>query len=106
MSDLVLIQSVPPVAVLTLNRPERHNSLVPALLEQLLDALDQVGHSAGLRAVVLQANGRSFSTGGDLRGFQEHLAEITAYSQRLVNLLNQAILAMIALPVPARPGAR
>lgn len=100
MSDLVLIERQGPVATLTLNRPQRHNSLVPALLEQMLAGLDQVAGQTDIRAVVLQARGRSFSTGGDLQGFADHLSEITAYAQRLVGLLNQVLLAMIRLPQP------
>lgn len=93
------------VATLRLNRPERHNSLVPPLLEALLTALDSVGRDA--RAIVLTANGRSFSTGGDARGFVDHEQDITAYAERLVGLLNQAILALIDAPLPvvaAVPG--
>ncbi|MBE2223400.1 MAG: enoyl-CoA hydratase/isomerase family protein [Anaerolineae bacterium] len=88
------------VAVLTLNRPERHNSLVPELLEELLAALTAVATNPSIRAIVLQANGRSFSTGGDALGFVQHEHELETYSRRIVGLLNQVILALIDLPVP------
>ena len=100
MSDLVLVQQDGPVAILTLNRPQRHNSLVPALLEQMLARLDWVSRQAGIRAVVLAARGRSFSTGGDVQGFADHLSEIERYAERLVGLLNQVMLSMIRLPQP------
>jgi len=100
MDALVLTQREGPVALLTLNRPERHNSLVPELLTGLLAALDDLRGQADLRAVVLQANGRSFSTGGDMRAFYDHLPNIQAYASELVGLLNGAILSFIAFPVP------
>lgn len=100
MSELVLRQINGPVAVLTLNRPERHNSLVPALLAELLAHLTAVATDTDLRALVLQANGRSFSTGGDARGFVEHAADIAAYSAGIVGLLNKCLLALIDLPLP------
>jgi enoyl-CoA hydratase/carnithine racemase len=101
MEELVQIAWLGPVAVLTLNRPERHNSLVPELLEQLLACLAQVEAEPGVRAVVLQANGRSFSTGGDVAGFAAHLDDLGAYALHIVGLLNQAILSLINLSVPA-----
>ena len=100
VGELVLLERVGPVAVLTLSRAERHNSLVPGFLAEILEAIETAGAQPGVRAVVLQANGRSFSTGGDVRGFYEHLDDLEAYASETVGLLNQVILAMIALPVP------
>ncbi|MGP4024402.1 enoyl-CoA hydratase/isomerase family protein [Actinomadura sp. 3N407] len=58
------------VATITLDRPRRHNSLVPQLLTDLLTVIE--GLPDETRAVVLAAEGRSFSTGGDVRAFAEH----------------------------------
>jgi len=100
MKELVQSDRVGTVAILTLNRPERHNSLVPELLEELLAHLAQLEADPGIRAVILQANGRSFSTGGDLTGFAAHLDALEAYARQIVGLLNQAILALLQLPAP------
>jgi enoyl-CoA hydratase/carnithine racemase len=100
MNQLVLFERTESIAVLTLNRPERHNSLVPALLGELLAALDGVAADPRVRAVVLRANGRSFSTGGDVRGFHAHLGDLEAYASNIVGLLNKIILALVELPVP------
>ena len=100
MNSLVLMNRKGPIRTLTLNRPARHNSLVPALLLELLDRLASVQADSEARAVILQANGRSFSTGGDMRGFHEHLNDLGPYASEIVGLLNRVILAMVALPVP------
>lgn len=100
MNSYVLLDKKGPVATLTLNRSNRHNSLIPELLEQLLSALDEISDSPEMRVVILQANGRSFSTGGDLLEFYNHREEIAAYAMHLVSLLNNVILALIELPVP------
>lgn len=100
MNAPVLTEREGAIAFLTLNRPERHNSLAPELLTGLLVAIDGLRDRAELRAVVLQANGRSFSTGGDMRAFYEHLPDIQAYADDLVGLLNRTILALIAFPAP------
>lgn len=97
---LVLLEIREGVAKVTLNRPERHNSLIPELLENFLEIIEPLHEDRDLRALCLGAKGRSFSTGGDLRGFIEHIEEIGAYAERLVGLLNRVILSIVALPVP------
>jgi 2-(1,2-epoxy-1,2-dihydrophenyl)acetyl-CoA isomerase len=89
-----------PIATITLNRPERHNSLIPDLLRELLDAIETIKTNENARAVVLRANGKSFSTGGDVKAFYDHRDEIESYSNKIVGLLNDAILALINLPQP------
>jgi 2-(1,2-epoxy-1,2-dihydrophenyl)acetyl-CoA isomerase len=100
MDSLVLSDRIGSVATLTLNRPERHNSLVPALLREMIVALEAIRRDSSVRVMILQANGRSFSTGGDLRGFYEHMETIETYASTIVGLLNQTILTLIGLPVP------
>ncbi len=56
-----------PVAILTLNRPERRNALSRALLAQLRDVLDQVGVDLTIRVVVLTGAGGAFCSGMDLK---------------------------------------
>jgi enoyl-CoA hydratase/carnithine racemase len=100
MGRLVLFEIRDSIAILTLNRSERHNSLVPALLTELLARLEAVDGNSDVRVVVLQANGRSFSTGGDLGGFRTHLDDLETYAGEIVGLLNQVVLALVGLPLP------
>jgi len=100
MSNLILLETRDGIATLTLNRPERHNSLVPELLCEMLNALDGLSHQVELCAIVLQANGRSFSTGGDVQAFYDHRDNIGVYASEIVGLLNQVIVAMVRLPAP------
>lgn len=100
MVDMVVFTIEGSVARLTLNRPERHNSLVPELLRDMLSCLEDVRGDPQVRIVLLNASGRSFSTGGDIRGFYDHLQDLEAYSNEVVGLLNKVILEMMVLPVP------
>lgn len=96
---LVTLQRRGPVAIVSLDRPARHNALVPELLLDLLNAFgDDDCREAS--AVILRAEGRSFSTGGDLLGFHHHRDAIGDYSRRLVGLLNQVILTIFTHPCP------
>jgi 2-(1,2-epoxy-1,2-dihydrophenyl)acetyl-CoA isomerase len=97
---LVLVEWAGSIVILTLNRAERHNSLVPALLREMLEVLDRIEGDGAVRAVVLGANGPSFSTGGDLMGFYDRRHDLEAYAGSIVGLLNEVILAMVELPLP------
>lgn len=89
------------VARLTLNRPRRHNALVPDLLSALLDAVADLSGRDDLIAVVLGGAGRSFSIGGDVGGFHDvPRAHRRDYAAGLVGDLNRAILALMSLPCP------
>ncbi len=95
--SLVLLERTESIATLTLNRPERHNSLVPELLRELIGALTD---AADARALILQANGRSFSTGGDVRAFYDHRAEAETYAREVVGALNETIETLLRFPAP------
>lgn len=99
MSDIVLDRAGP-VAVLTLNRPQRHNSLTPPFLRAMTDALTATSGDDSVRVLLLQAAGPSFSTGGDALGFVENGDRAIDYANEIVGLLNRAILELIDLPMP------
>jgi 2-(1,2-epoxy-1,2-dihydrophenyl)acetyl-CoA isomerase len=101
MSDsLVLLRHEGAVSVISLNRAERSNSLVPELLTQLRATFLQVGEREATRAVVLTATGPTFSTGGDVQGFWDHRHALAAYASEIVGLLNEVMLTMLRLPQP------
>lgn len=54
------------VARITLTREEVHNAFNEVLIAELTAALDGIGQDERVRAVVLAAQGRSFSAGADL----------------------------------------
>ena len=53
-------------AHVTLDRPERHNAFDDTLIAELTDTFERLGEADDVRAVVLAANGESFSAGADL----------------------------------------
>lgn len=100
MSNLVLLDITESIAIITLNRAERHNSLIPDLLIDLSRILEMVDANQHIRSAVLRANGQSFSTGGDISGFAAHMNSIEDYAYKLVDLLNQVILQLFHLRIP------
>jgi enoyl-CoA hydratase/carnithine racemase len=65
MNDDVLLDIEDGVATVTLNRPDRLNTLAMPTIDQLVDALVEVGASDDVRVVVLAGNGRRFCAGAD-----------------------------------------
>ena len=55
------------IVTLRLNRPGQFNALSEALLAALQAQIDALAGDASLRCVVLEASGRAFSAGHDLR---------------------------------------
>ena len=73
MSDSLVIRSGPTngVATLTLNRAEKKNALSIALRDEVSDALDALAGDEAVKTVVITGAGDVFSSGFDLREFQQ-----------------------------------
>ncbi len=72
----LLIDDACGVRTLTLNRPDRLNTLTPSLCAALLDALRDCVRDPGVRAVVLAGAGRGFCAGFELSGGGEDADEL------------------------------
>jgi enoyl-CoA hydratase/carnithine racemase len=91
-TDLVAVATHGPVALLTLNRPEKLNALDYPLIDRLMAALDAAEEDDAVRAVVLTGAGeRAFSSGADIacfapsvrRGQASALREFVRRGQRM-----------------------
>lgn len=71
----------PPVAVVTLNRPEVRNALSPALMDDFHQALNEVESCADIAGVVVTGEGSAFSAGVDLTVLKK-LTEQSAQESR------------------------
>lgn len=99
--DLVLLEEDRNTGILTLNRPERHNSLTVEFLSALRRKLLILRDDTDIDAILLQANGHSFSTGGDVSQFYEKIDQgLKEYASTLLEELNEIILELLSFPVP------
>jgi len=62
----LLVAREGPVAVVTLNRPQRRNALSLELMRELILCLDEVSRDRDVRAIILAASGKVFCSGHDL----------------------------------------
>jgi enoyl-CoA hydratase/carnithine racemase len=56
------------VLTITLSRPERLNAVTPAMIDELLAALDHADADDDVRAVIFTGAGRAYCAGADLSG--------------------------------------
>lgn len=56
------------IAIVTLNRPEKLNSLTMVQLEELSQKANEFEQDDAVRAIIITATGKGFSTGADLSG--------------------------------------
>ena len=86
-----------PLAIVTLNRPQRRNALSLALMQELIAAFDQIGRSRETRAVVLRAAGKVFCSGHDVSEMTGR--DINDYRQ-IFNVCSELMLKIQAIPQP------
>ncbi|MEG8221834.1 enoyl-CoA hydratase-related protein [Sphingomonas sp. HH69] len=84
------------VARLTLATPEKRNVLSRALLAEIVGALDKV-EERGARLLILQAEGKVFSSGGDLADPMTHAGELGAL---LEDHYHPVLARLAGLPCP------
>jgi methylglutaconyl-CoA hydratase len=100
----LLIETSGSVTALTLDRPEVHNAFDEALIAALTAAFTEAAGDEKVRAVVLRANGKSFSAGADLNWMKRMAAfseaENLADARRLAELLR--VIDTCPKPVIAR----
>ncbi|MFW0785212.1 enoyl-CoA hydratase [Gordonia sp. CPCC 206044] len=104
-SELVLVDKPRPhIARITLNRPERMNSMAFDLILPLKSAIEEVRHDNSTRAVIVTGAGRGFCSGADQKaaGAIPHLQDLTAptVALRLMEALDEVILALRRLHQP------
>lgn len=66
MEKAVLFEVQNNIAIITLNRPDRRNSINRELLAGLYDAIDEVSRNDEIKAAIITGNGKSFCSGIDL----------------------------------------
>jgi enoyl-CoA hydratase len=73
------------VALLTLNRPDKGNGVVPEMARDLTAALGELEEDFSVRALVLTGAGRHFSAGADLFALHDYLQKELSTKQEPFN---------------------
>jgi 2-(1,2-epoxy-1,2-dihydrophenyl)acetyl-CoA isomerase len=66
--EAILYETRGPVAIITLNKPERLNAIGGAVREEVHAAVEAAHHDDAVRAAIITGAGRGFCSGADLSG--------------------------------------
>ena len=64
------------IGIITLNRPEKRNSLHPELVKQMKDKIKELENDNSIKVLIITGEGKAFCAGADL----EYLNELRNYS--------------------------
>ncbi|HWY51712.1 MAG TPA: enoyl-CoA hydratase-related protein [Chthoniobacterales bacterium] len=107
MPVVLIEKQSPQITVVTLNRPERRNSLTIELLNELIAAIKGTSDQADERVLILRGAGAAFCTGLDLKAAaDEKKTHITAelVAQTLITLAETRLVTIAAVHGAAVAG--
>ena len=100
--EFLLVEADAPIAVVTMNRPDRRNALSLALMEELIDCFRETSQRQEIRAIILAANGPAFSAGHDLSelidrqiGDYRHVFDVCTELMTLIQSIPQPVIAEV-----------
>lgn len=90
------------IADVRLARPDKLNALDPAMFAGIIDTIERLRGTAGLRAVVLSGEGRAFSAGLDMASMAAGGSgiDLATRTHGIANDFQQVAWGWRALPVP------
>lgn len=112
MTDILLRETRGHLRILTINRPDRMNSLSPEMSEALVEAFVEAGSDPEIRCIILTAVGeRAFCAGADLKAraeadaagkpFQPLLSRVERYLYEVVYETVKPVIAALNGPAVA-----
>jgi enoyl-CoA hydratase/carnithine racemase len=99
----LLIERADPIAIFTLNAPDKRNTLTELMLATLAEALAAAAREPGVRAIVLAANGPAFSAGHDMKELTARRSDPDrgrAYFKQIMGACSAVMQMIVRLPQP------
>lgn len=112
MTDRLRVEIDNHIAIVRLNRPQKHNAIDLEMFEAFIDAGDRLAGDKTLRAVVLTGAGEHFCAGIDLSVFQEAgidaagAGRMAARESSPANFFQSAAYVWREMPVPVIAAMR
>jgi enoyl-CoA hydratase/carnithine racemase len=95
---ILLRKDIDGAVYLTLNRPDKFNTLSEAMMDVLQRELDAIAADPAVRCVVIGATGRGFCAGHDLREMRANPDQ--SYYLTLFRRCSRLMQSIVSLPVP------
>jgi enoyl-CoA hydratase/carnithine racemase len=97
-ADPILLDFDGPIAIVSNNRPEKHNAANDAMDRRFFEILGELHRREGLRAVVWRGNGTSFSSGRDTSELGVRTEDVTDFE--FIERGHKGTLQLLTLPAP------
>ena len=88
------------VAIVTLNHADKHNAFDDEMIAELTRVFKQAGEDSQVRAVILQAKGKSFSAGADLNWMKKMASYTEQQNEADAMALATMLQTLYTLPKP------
>lgn len=88
------------ILTIGINRPEAHNALDPKLIKEITQTFKGVEKNSKVRVVVLEGEGPSFCSGGDLRWMKSAVKYNLAQNKKDAKTLSDMYESIFHCPVP------
>ena len=95
MYETNLVEKRERVATVTLNRPDKMNSITPQLQKELIESLKEADADSDIGVIILTGAGRAFSAGFDVPTMRDHPEVFSRDDLQAVIGLNTPIIAAV-----------
>jgi len=99
----IILDKAEGIATLTLNRPEKLNSIIEPMADELMAAFNEIRQDNDVRVLIITGAGRAFSAGGDIKdAFLDRIEEVKRGGQGfdIAGWLTKACLQLRSIPQP------
>lgn len=97
-TNLITLEYDGPVAIISNNRPDKHNAANDEMDEGLRDILDELSRNSDVRCAIWRANGKSWSSGRDVGQIGVRTEDIDNLS--FIERGQRAMKTLLELPIP------
>ncbi len=103
MGNLVEIETSNQIGLIRMSRPEKLNALSKEMVDNLLQALEELSKAQDVKVIILAGEGKSFCAGGDIEsmkslddpnGIVEWIEYVSCVTQKILNLDKYVIAAV------------
>jgi enoyl-CoA hydratase/carnithine racemase len=98
MTDEITLDYRDTIAVITNNRPDKHNAFTDEMDQRLFEILGELKERPDIRAIIWNAEGKSWSSGRDVAAIGGQQVELTHHE--LMTRGHRGILQVFDLPAP------
>lgn len=106
-NDLILYEKKNGIATITMDRPKKRNAMIPSMIIDMIDYLEEARRDHEVRAIVVRGGGGNFCAGDDLHHSKEERFEFgqpdlhtrlrTGYPRIIIDImtLRKPVVAMV-----------